>query len=535
MLKKLWIVFIVIITKFNFVNAQSNCYGPITYTVDHQPIANQYPPGTVVNICVTMVGYTSYASLWFEGFTMSFGTGWLASSTVPTLAPNQCSNAPNGNWIWVNSFNVNGFNFGPGYFFDLNNNGLSQDDYGDQGSCTWTYCFSVIVGNNFGAPLTLGVITVSDGTAGSWGGGTSCLFGGVQIFGNTTVVGQPCAINGSVTNITNVNCFNDSNGTFTLQANGGAPPFTYAIDSMNFSQNPTFENLYAGNYVAMITDSFGCTVQVPIEITQPLAPFSVNVSPNSDTSFCQGSNIQLVTDSSGVYSYQWFLNGNSISNANTFNLMLDSAGTYSVLVTNENNCTASSNSIEVTQINLPVINQAPSDTIITENANAFFVVSTSVDSLNNFTYQWQENNGAGFVNLINSNIYNGVNNDSLIINNVSLNFDSLQYQCLVSNSNCTTVSNVANLFVTELTEMNNLKIHRTYFTIYPNPTCNNITIEISENLIGNHVHIYNAIGQVVLAQNINQTKEVIDISVLSKGIYFIKLNGDSAVQKLIIE
>jgi hypothetical protein len=120
-----------------------------------------------------------------------------------------------------------------------------------------------------------------------------------------------------------------------------------------------------------------------------------------------------------------------------YNLMLDSAGTYSVLVTNENNCTASSNSIEVTQINLPVINQAPSDTIITENANAFFVVSTSVDSLNNFTYQWQENNGAGFVNLVNSNIYNGVNNDSLIINNVSLNFDSLQYQCVVSNSSCT--------------------------------------------------------------------------------------------------
>jgi hypothetical protein len=215
--------------------------------------------------------------------------------------------------------------------------------------------------------------------------------------------------------------------------------------------------------------------------------------------------------------------------------MLDSAGTYSVLVTNENNCTASSNSIEVTQINLPVINQAPSDTIITENANAFFVVSTSVDSLNNFTYQWQENNGAGFVNLINSNIYNGVNNDSLIINNVSLNFDSLQYQCVVSNSNCTTVSNVANLFVTELTALHNLKIHQPYFTIYPNPTCNNITIETNENLIGNHVYIYNAFGQVVLAQNINQTKEVIEIKALSKGIYFIKLNGDSAVQKLIIE
>jgi hypothetical protein len=80
-----------------------------------------------------------------------------------------------------------------------------------------------------------------------------------------------------------------------------------------------------------------------------------------------------------------------------------------------------------------------------------------------------------------------------------------------------------------------LKCITPYFTIYPNPSCNNITIETSENLIGNHVYIYNAFGQVVLAQNINLTKEVIEMKALCKGIYFIKLNGDSAVQKLIID
>ena len=530
MMKKLWIVFIVIITKFNFVIAQSNIYGPFTYTVSPMPIAGQFPAGTQVDVCFTMDGYNIVASLWFEGFSINLGQGWLNGSIQPVLFPNECSTTPAGNWVWQSLINVGGNTYGPGYFYDYNGNGISQDDWGDQGSCVWTGCVSLTVGNNIGASLGFSIFPISDGNISGNPGGPSN-----PPISNSVVVGPTCTLNGFIGSQTNIGCYGDTNGTFILQANGGTPPFTYAIDSINISQSPMFENLIAGNYVAMITDSFGCSAQVPIEITQPLAPFSINVFPNSDTSFCQGSNLQLVTDSNGVYSYQWFLNGNSISFANTFNLMLDSAGTYSVLVTNENNCTASSNSIEVTQINLPVINQAPSDTIITENANAFFVVSTSVDSLNNFTYQWQENNGAGFVNLINSNIYNGVNNDSLIINNVSLNFDSLQYQCLVSNSNCTAVSNVANLFVTELTALNNLKMHHTYFTIYPNPTCNNITIETSENLIGNHVYIYNAFGQVVLAQNINLTKEVIEMKALCKGIYFIKLNGDSAVQKLIIE
>jgi hypothetical protein len=116
MMKKLWIVFIVIITKLNFVIAQSNIYGPFTYTVSPMPIAGQFPAGTQVDVCFTMDGYNSVASLWFEGFSINLGQGWLNGSIQPVLFPNECSTTPNGNWVWQSLVNVGGNIYGPGYF-----------------------------------------------------------------------------------------------------------------------------------------------------------------------------------------------------------------------------------------------------------------------------------------------------------------------------------------------------------------------------------------------------------------------------------
>ena len=59
--------------------------------------------------------------------------------------------------------------------------------------------------------------------------------------------------------------------------------------------------------------------------------------------------------------------------------------------------------------------------------------------------------------------------------------------------------------------------------VFPNPAQNNITVENTSN--DEMLSIYNMQGQLVLKQVLNGTKEDIDISALSEGMYIVKIEG----------
>ncbi|OFY83886.1 MAG: hypothetical protein A3F72_07760 [Bacteroidetes bacterium RIFCSPLOWO2_12_FULL_35_15] len=71
--------------------------------------------------------------------------------------------------------------------------------------------------------------------------------------------------------------------------------------------------------------------------------------------------------------------------------------------------------------------------------------------------------------------------------------------------------------------------------IFPSPATNKITLETELSAKSNTVSILNIQGQEILKQVVTTTKTVIDISDLSKGIYFIKYENEngSDTQKLI--
>jgi len=527
-------ILIIVFSIFYFhYNAQSQCNGTVTYTMNPIPIANQLPAGTIVEVCVTMVGFNMVASNWFEGFNINSGAGWLTGSISPISPPDVCSNS-NGGWIWVNSFVAQGNNFGPGYFFDYNNDGISQNDFGDQGSCTWTCCFSITVGNTIGASLALGVMPLSDGQAANWGSSTGCWASLVQVSAPLLTVGPPCTLYCGVDSIINVSCYNDSNGTFTMLVSGGLQPYSYFLDSAVFSTSPIFENLTAGSYIAHVTDSSGCTSQTSFTITQPIAPFEVTLINGGNTVFCAGEQVELATDSNIFYSYQWMLNGTQISSANFYNYMADSSGTYSVMVTNENNCTDISDSIVVIEIEHPQIIFSPTDTTIWENENASFSLQANIDSL--LTYQWQVISGTGFTNLSNSSIYTGVDNDTLIINNAPLTFDSLQYRCVISNANCNSISDTAHLYVSVISGMNDFnKLIKHRIKITPNPAVEIITIETNALSIGKLLKIYDVYGNLFFSKIIHERSFNIPAYSFAKGIYFIQIDEKYFPEKLIIE
>lgn len=62
-------------------------------------------------------------------------------------------------------------------------------------------------------------------------------------------------------------------------------------------------------------------------------------------------------------------------------------------------------------------------------------------------------------------------------------------------------------------------IENTIFTVYPNPTSSMITVE-GEGV----AELYNALGQMVMSDNVNGTAQF-NLSDLESGVYFIRMNG----------
>lgn len=150
----------------------SQCNGTQSFTLSPTPPLTGYTPGTVVTVCYTMNGWNglSTGSNWLEGFDINLGPGW--SNLTPVAAPVNCGGG-GGTWLWMNSVtsSATGQTVGPGWFFEGSIGGPTDgnpgNDWGDSGSCNWSFCFKVKVVQTC-APLSL-LIQVQSGADGDWG------------------------------------------------------------------------------------------------------------------------------------------------------------------------------------------------------------------------------------------------------------------------------------------------------------------------------------------------------------------------------
>jgi len=70
------------------------------------------------------------------------------------------------------------------------------------------------------------------------------------------------------------------------------------------------------------------------------------------------------------------------------------------------------------------------------------------------------------------------------------------------------------------------------FSIYPNPSFTQITIENTKTTPKFQISIFNLNGQEVIKQQVTEPKTVVDISTLPQGIYMVKLTSDDKVKVL---
>lgn len=161
----------------------------------------------------------------------------------------------------------------------------------------------------------------------------------------------------------------------------------------------------------------------------------------------------------------------------------------------------------------------PLDQTADAGNNAVF---TFTDVLDNPTYQWQIDEGTGFVNLTNGGQYSGVNSNTLTVSSVTMANNSDVFRCLVTESaNCEDTTSTAVLTVEDDASLN--EWNKSSVVLYPNPTDGKVTAVFAENTTGT-VQITNVLGEEVYHTSISSTTMELDLhSLNARGVYLVHI------------
>jgi PKD repeat protein len=139
--------------------------------------------------------------------------------------------------------------------------------------------------------------------------------------------------------VTTVNsiCGNSNGGISIGATTGGTGPYTYSVNGSAFTTNTSYTGLAAGTYSIIVKDAGGCMFTTSATISNTAGPVAATTSSNSTCGNSNGSAGVGVAGGTPSYSYLW-----SPSGATTAIITNVTAGTYTVTVTDQNGCIATS-------------------------------------------------------------------------------------------------------------------------------------------------------------------------------------------------
>lgn len=214
--------------------------------------------------------------------------------------------------------------------------------------------------------------------------------------GTATInITEPSAITPNVTGEV-LACFDDNDGEINLIVIGGTPDYSYSWSNGATTQD--LSGLSAGTYTVTITDSNDCTTTAIANITQPNVLVGIMTG---DALSCNGdmdgtasvSPIGGTTD----FSYNWSNGGNTQMIPNL------SVGTYTVTVTDANNCIATGVTMVVEPNELALATTLTNATCRGGNNGAIgLTVSGGTPS---YTYAWSNGSNLEDISNLSPNIY----------------------------------------------------------------------------------------------------------------------------------
>lgn len=196
----------------------------------------------------------------------------------------------------------------------------------------------------------------------------------------TAVVGSNPGGNATVTTVF-TSCNGGSDGSATVSMSGAAtPPYTYSWN--NGQTTPTATGLIAGTYTVTVTDSYGCIATASGEVDQPALLVTTITSANATCNGAStGSASVSVTGGTSPFIYSWSNGPTTFNNPNI------PAGSYSVIVTDDNGCMKSA-TVNISEPSPVVVVETDHTDATCNQSNGASTVSASGGTGSTYTYSW---------------------------------------------------------------------------------------------------------------------------------------------------
>ncbi|MBK9337281.1 MAG: T9SS type A sorting domain-containing protein [Lewinellaceae bacterium] len=220
----------------------------------------------------------------------------------------------------------------------------------------------------------------------------------------TATVVQTPAVTAGVSNVINVACFGQQNGSATAIGGGGSGTYFYTWNTGDNTAMAT--GLNVGTYTVTVTDGEQCTATATATVSQPPAlTASAAGTPQSANGVADGTATVTPLGGTPVYTYNWSTGGAT----QTITDLLP--GSYTVTVTDANGCTiVSIATVNAYDCTIEADVEAADALCFDANDGTAMVVTTN--GLAPFTYDWSTGESTASIGNLEPGIYTVVVTDA---------------------------------------------------------------------------------------------------------------------------
>lgn len=302
---------------------------------------------------------------------------------------------------------------------------------------------------------------------------------------------------------TNILCKGQCTGTVSLNAIGGKPPYSFSGAT---------NELCAGSYTFVVTDSNGLTTTTSATLSEPTAIISNALTP--DSALCLGSCTDLNINTSGGtpgYSYLW-MPGNLTSVSP--NICPAQTTTYTCKVTDANACEQNS-MVTVTINHLPIVTASAADSLTFINVNTDLLTGTPAGGTFSGT---------------------GVSGNNFNPSVAGIGIWPITYT-FITEKGCTSTSTI-NITVNVLTSATSSGVEDSEIEVYPNPNFGIFTFNLKNKNSETKIKVYDVLGNCLFEKvSTKSSKENIDLTGQPKGVYNLEIEseGKIAMKKIVLQ
>lgn len=303
------------------------------------------------------------------------------------------------------------------------------------------------------------------------------------------VISQPAALNVPLATPVNPTCNGLANGTLTLTASGGTPPYQFFLQKTpdftydQINSTGLFTGIPAGDYGYTVFDSKSCNLGRVLVVAEPAL---LTNTPTTTAISCFGNvdgQISLAA-SGGTAPYSYSLNGSSYVSSNLFNGL--SVNSYNTRIRDSKNCLSATQVAQVIQPSLL--------TVAASLVNGFEIEALASGGTSPYQYSIDEvtfQAGTTFTNVVNG-----------------------QYTVTAKDDrNCLATAQAA-IIITSIDEQLN-------FSVYPNPTTE--SVEICGMIGDEYFQFKDQAGRQYLSMKAKAGNNSIDLKSLPNGVYLISI------------